>query len=73
MFDTRTELKKWKEELMARRHELLSKKEQYGRFLSCGEHSDINDVIAILTMKICIVDRELQMCGGDKDESSCRA
>lgn len=70
MFDTRKELQKWKEELVARRHELLSKKEQYGRFLSCGEHSDIDDAIAILTMKICIVDRELQMHGGDKDETA---
>lgn len=69
MFDTRKELRKWKEELVARRHELLSKKEQYGRFLSCGEHADINDSIEVLTMKICIVDKEYQMYGGDQDDN----
>lgn len=67
MLDTKEELRRWKEELVARRHELLSKKEQYGRFLSCGEHSDIDDRIAVLTMRICIVDREYQMHGGDQD------
>ena len=70
MFDTRTELRKWKEELVARRHELLSKKEQYGRFLSCGEHGDIDERIEALSMIICIVDRELQMYGGDQDETA---
>lgn len=73
MFDTHEELRKWKEELVARRHELLSIKEQYGRFLSCGEHADIDDRIAALTMRIFIVDREYQMCGGDQDDSPCRA
>ena len=61
MFDAGEELRKWKEELVTRQHELLSKKEKYGRFLSAGEHADINERIEAFAMRIGIVDRALQM------------
>lgn len=67
MFDTRTELKKWKEKLVARRRELLI---EHDRLFNDGTiteevHSNLYDQISILTMKICIVDRELMMYGGE--------
>lgn len=72
MFDTREELRKWKEELVARRRELLI---EHDRLFNDGTiteevHSNLSDQINILTMKICIVDREYQMCGGDQDDKS---
>lgn len=71
MFDTREELRKWKEELVAKRRELLI---EHDRLFNDGTiteevHSNLNDQIGILTMKICIVDRELQMYGGDDEHA----
>ena len=72
MFDTRKELQKWKEELVSERRELLFKRDKmfYDGIITYEEDDALSDQIAILTMKICIVDREYQMCGVDKDETS---
>lgn len=72
MFDTRDELRKWKEELVARRRELIFKQDTLFNDGTITEevHSNLNDQISILTMKICIVDREYQMCGGDQDDKT---
>ena len=69
MFNTREELRKWKEELVAERRELLIENDRLFNdgMITLGLYSNMNDRIDILTMKICIVDRELQMCGGDQD------
>lgn len=72
MFDTRKELQKWKEELVAERRELLIKRDKlfYDGVITYGEDDTLSDQIAVLTIKICIVDRELQMNGGDQDDES---
>lgn len=68
MFNIRKELQKWKEELVAERRELLIKRDKmfYDGTITYEEDDVLSDQIAILTMKICIVDRELQMNGGDE-------
>lgn len=73
MFDTKEELRKWKEELVAERRELLIEHDRLFNDGTITEEvysnlSKLSDQISILTMKIYIVDREYQMCGGDQDD-----
>lgn len=72
MFNTREELRKWKSELVAERLVLLFERDMLFNdgTITDEVYSNMSDQIGILTMKICIVDRELQMCGGDQDETA---
>ena len=65
MFDAKEELKKWKKELITRLHELYSKQELLGGDLETRRKLD-DEITAVCFRKI-VVDRELQMYGGDQD------